>query len=125
MKEVKGITSLSYGDIACNAVLFGILCYNTQFSSRMDSIAFSIVGFGIIISVLYAVQLILMKRGYYRHRTISASAKVFLHICRIITLLYSLTGALLLAMTIYNANRTVGYFREWEYKFLIVMAVIL
>jgi len=127
MKGVKGITSLSYGAIAGNVVVFGILCYNINFTRNDDLIAFVIVGFGLIMPILYALQLILIKRSYYRHRTIGVRAKVFLHICRIIQAVYSLIGAFLVAATVYNAFRVRSpvYMDSYLYKRWAVMAVIL
>ena len=63
MKAVKSITSLSYVAIACNAALLSVLFYTTNFSEKHDLIALSLAGFGLIISILYAVQLILMERS--------------------------------------------------------------
>ena len=125
MKEVKGLTSLSFGAIACNVALLGIIFYNTRFSNKEDIIALLITGFGLIISILYAVQLILMKRFYYRHHTISISAKVFLHICRIIQLLYSLGGAYLLAATVYFSSRGTRLFGSFDYKFMAALGTVL
>jgi len=72
-------------------------------------------------------QLILIKRYYYRHRTIGVGAKVFLHICRIIQLVYSLIGAFLVAASVYNSlrRRYPVYTDSYEYKRWAVMAVIL
>jgi len=127
MREAKGVSLLSYGAIACNVVLFGILCYNINFAGKDDLIAFFIVGFGLVMSILYALQLILIKRSYYRHRTIGVGAKVFLHICRIIQLVYSLIGAFLVAASVYNSlrRRYPVYTDSYEYKRWAVMAVIL
>ncbi|HEY8967815.1 MAG TPA: hypothetical protein VIM64_01950 [Puia sp.] len=127
MKGVNGITSLSYGAIASNVVLFGVLCYNINFTRNDDLIAFFIVGFGLVIPILYALQLILIKRSYYRHRTIGVGAKVFLHICRIIQLVYSLIGTFLVAATVYNSfrRRYPVYTDSYEYKRWAVMAAIL
>jgi hypothetical protein len=125
MKAVKGITSLSYGAIACNAALFCILSYNTSYSSRTDTMAMSIAGFGIIISILYAIQLILMKRSYYRHQTISAGAKALLHICRIIQLLYSIMEAGLLSSGVYYSFKDRGFAFNHDYKSMLIMASLL
>ncbi|MBN8854136.1 MAG: hypothetical protein BGO55_07065 [Sphingobacteriales bacterium 50-39] len=125
MKQVKGITSLSFGDIACNATLFGILSYNTSYTSPTDTMAMSIAGFGIIISILYAIQLILMKRSYYRHHTISAGAKIPLHICRIIQLLYSIMEAGLLSTGVYFTFRDRNIVHNNDYKGMLIMAALL
>lgn len=125
MKDVKAISSLSFGAIACNAALFCVLCYNTNFSNKEELIAFFIAGFGIIMAVLYAVQLILMKRFYYRHHIISLSAKIFLHICRTITLLYSLLGAILLTTSAYYSSRQPAYMRASDYRFMAALGLIL
>jgi hypothetical protein len=125
MKEAKGIIPLSYGAIACNAALLGILYYNKAFSGS-DFIIGLFFGSGVFIALLYAVQLILMRRSYYRHRNISTSAKVLLHICRIIQLVYSLLGALVVVVGVNtlvrrNIRHLVGNF---EYKFWAVMALV-
>jgi hypothetical protein len=125
MKEVKAITPLSFGAIACNATLICLICYSVNFSYRSDVISFLIIGPGLFFSLLYAVQLILMKRSYYRHYAITTSAKVFLHICRIITLLYSLMGIFLLAVTFYNSFRNRAYLSSHDYKFMASLALVL
>jgi len=125
MKAVKSITSLSYVAIACNAALLSVLFYTTNFSEKHDLIALSLAGFGLIISILYAVQLILMERSYYRHDVITVSAKVFLHICRIINLLYSLLGTFSLIMTFYSSAKFPGYIRLWENKFWALLGLVL
>jgi hypothetical protein len=125
MNEIKGLHALSFGAIACNAAVIGLIGVNTNFSNKEDLIAFFIAGFGLFMSLLYAVQLILMNRAYFRHHVISISAKIFLHICRIITLLYALFGAFLLAATVYNNSRNPGYLRSHDYKFMASMALLL
>jgi hypothetical protein len=125
MKEVRDLTPLSIGAIASNAAFMVMIGSETRFSNTGDLQAFLIAGFGLIIAMLYALQLILMKMFYYRHHIISLSARVFLHICRIIQLLYTLMGVCLLAMTVYFSGRTPGYLRHWEFKFWIMMVTVL
>ncbi|HVU57130.1 MAG TPA: hypothetical protein VHD83_18845 [Puia sp.] len=125
MKSVKGITSLAYGAIACNAALFGVLSYSTNYSSRTDSFGMAIAGFGIVVSILYAIQLILIKRSYYRHHTISAGARVLLHICRIIQLLYSIMEAALLSTGVYYSFKDRAFVRGIDHKSMLIMAALL
>lgn len=125
MKEVKGINSLSYGAIACNAALIIVIGYNSNFPDEKDFIAFFVAGFGLIMSILYALQLILMKRSYYRHYAVTVIAKVFLHICRIITLLYALVGACLLAATAYHTSVKSAYLDRHDFKFLGIVGLVL
>jgi len=125
MKEVKGITSLSYGTIACNVTLFIVIGYNTNFSDKKDLIAGMIAGFGIIISILYALQLILMKRSYYRHFAITVITKSLLHICRIITLLYALMGGFLLTATVYHTSVNSVYLNSHDFKFMGILGLVL
>jgi len=124
MKEVVNIKLLCFGAIASNIALLGVLFYNTSFSSNDDIIACVISSFGFIVSILYAVQLLLMKRNYYRHQPITSGARVFFHISRIIQLLYTLAEALLLGLSIFNSYKNLQYDR-YRYQMMAVYALLL
>jgi len=126
MKEVKGITSLSYGAIACNAVLISVMCINSDPSHNdYDAIGLLVAGVGVVISILYAVQLILMNRDYYRQQRISTTTKVLFHIYRIIELLYSIAEACLLAAGIYYSFVKGEIKTSHEFKAILLLAALL
>lgn len=109
MKDIPGIKALCYGAITCNVALIGVLLYNTSFSNTTDAIMFVITSFGLLVCILYGVQLLLMKRNYYTHRPITSGARRLLHIARIIQLLYTLGGTLILVGSLLST------YRYWEY----------
>lgn len=124
MKEPAGINALSYGAIASNTALVGLLCYNTSFSKREDCIAFCIAAFGLINAISYAAQLIRIRRSYYRHQSISRGARIILHICRTFQFLYSLAAALLVTITVYGSIGTAVFMRGYESRVMAAMAMI-
>jgi hypothetical protein len=125
MTGPKGIVALSYGAIACNTVLIGLLVYNTRFYNSEDQMAFLITGFGLVTAICYAVQLIRIRKAYYRHKAITKRARVILHICRVVQFLYSVAGSCLVGMVIYFSVRTPqDYYRNDSYKMLAGMITI-
>ena len=96
VKEVRGIKALSIGAIIANGALLALLInlwiQLLRFSHSPGSevtIFVSIIS-GLVFAIAYPVQLLFMRKRYYQYAPDSSAARVFLHITRIIQLLFNI-----------------------------------
>jgi len=109
MKEVRGIKVFSISTIVAGSVvsltLFSAWLQPGAFTSQRDinlMLASVLVS---LLSLAYPAQLLLIRDKYYRHFPVSYSARVFVHIFRVIQLLFTLILTALLTMVAYNISR--------------------
>src|SRR5882757_602131 len=122
MKRITGLKTLSISAIVINSILF-IRLLNAWFRFGVDSsvkdIALLLLAvFGFVGSILYPVQLLLMRKKYYRYVPISSGARTFLHIARIIQLLFTIVIAILLIASTYNILRNMHFTRRFSYLYI-------
>lgn len=127
MTEIKGIKGLSLGAMICNVALLVVLFYlaPSPGSSATDLITFSLTVFGVVMSILYALQLLLFRRKYFRHRPISSGARVIAHISRIIQVLFTLCLIILLSAALFYSYRNLRYSIKYHFDQLAIFTLIL
>jgi hypothetical protein len=94
MKEVKGIKALCITAIVLNGgfgtFVFFMIMFIAPNRPRGGELApFLAVMLGILICTLYPAQLLIIRKKYYSHRPVSASARVLVHILRVIQILFT------------------------------------
>lgn len=107
MKGVPGIKALSIGAIISNGALLALIGYifirvlHTRLSAE-DKIGFILAAIAFTVALLYPILLLITQRKYQRYTPVSSVARVFLHITRILQLMYTLLLAFTLVASIYN-----------------------
>src|SRR3569833_4427784 len=97
MKEPKGIKKLSIAALAGHLGLcafFGSLTVSRFVSTEFNLIG-SLIAFSILLTLLaspalYPIQLLLIRRNYYRNIPASPAIMTWTHICRILQLLQTI-----------------------------------
>jgi hypothetical protein len=118
MKEVRGIKTFSIGGIVLNGgllVLFFCLVFVLSPISgpKASDIAGMLAIFlGFALCILYPVQLLRIRRNFYLHRLPSSGAKTFLHIYRIIQLIFTILMALVTAAGCSEVYHSVRYYES-------------
>jgi hypothetical protein len=114
MKRVRGIKALSIGAIIANGVLLALLINLWMQLLRLSktpgtevAIFLGIIS-GLVFAIAYPVQLLFMRMRYYQYAPDSSTTRVFLHITRILQLLFNIFLALGLAGALYETFRQKG-----------------
>src|SRR3569833_2239813 len=115
MKEPKGIKKLSIAALAGHLGLcafFGSLTVSrfvsTEFNLIGSLIAFSILFTLLASPALYPIQLLLIRRNYYRNIPASPAIMTWTHICRILQLLETIFMVLTIIITINSIYLSYG-----------------
>ena len=114
MKEVGGIKSLSICAIATNGVLLAFLLIGwsiAPLTAAGDIISFVLVMAGVLLCLLYPVQLLITRRRYYRSMPISAGTRTFVQVVRIIQLLLTISLAAFFSFLVYGLIKQIIYRR--------------
>lgn len=128
MKEVPRISFLATGSIIGNSILLlgFIFVFVTRFADDglpLRAITFSIMEAGYILSSIYAVQLLVLRRKYYRYSSTGTGVRAFLRIVRIIQLLFTTVLSLVLLSVGYDTFKTLG--ASPDIGIIIVMLLLL
>ena len=121
MKEVRGIKALSIGAIIANGGLL-VLLINLWIqilklsNPPVSEVAiFLSVIFGLVFAIAYPVELLFMRKRYYQYAPDSSTARVFLHITRIIQLLFNIFLILGLVGALYDMFHQKGEIARGRY----------
>ena len=108
MKEVRGIKGLSISSILVNGGLFGVMILSLLAVAGLAPfkeegfIILVLLSLAMMATLAYPLQLLLIRRRYYRDIPISSRTRVFTHLSRIIQLLYTLLLVWAIVVSVYN-----------------------
>lgn len=125
MKEPKGINALSIAALSTHLTLLSLIGVVALASNT--SVSFNVTGWLIVLVIIftlvvapaaYPVQLLLIRRNYYRNIPASPAIMTWTHICRILQLLqiiYLVWMTIGTISNIYVSYRTGDFGTSFEY----------